>query len=106
MDRESVGVTEMLDDVTRTTRAFPAMRGRVADLQAKVREHTTRRLTPEELASALREDGLDARVDGTAPGGRELVRVDDGDVGLLFDADDGSLTIVDVRRDTDAPLDE
>ena len=96
----------MLDDVTRTTRAFPALRGRVADLQAKVREHTTRRLTPDELARALREDGLDARVDGSVPGGRELVRVVDEDVDLLFDPADGSLVIVDVRRDTDAPLEQ
>jgi hypothetical protein len=95
----------MLDDVTRTTRAFPALQGRVADLQAQVREHTARRLAPAELVLALREDGLDALVDGSAPGGRELVRVDDGDVHLLFDPSDGSLVIVDVRRDTDAPLD-
>jgi hypothetical protein len=95
----------MLDDVTRTTRAFPALRGRVADLQAKVCEHTARRLTPDELARALREDGLDARVDRSAPGGRDLVRVDDGDVDLLFEPADGSLAIVDVRRDSDAPLD-
>jgi hypothetical protein len=96
----------MLDDVTRTTRAFPPLRGRVADLQAKVREHTTRRLTPEELARALREDGVGARVDRSAPGGRELVRVEDGDVAMLFDPADGSLAVVDVRRDTGAPLEQ
>ena len=88
----------MLDDVTQSPVAFPRLTGRVSDLQARVREHTATRLTPEGLAEALRSDGLEAALDASGPGGRVLVRVDDNDVSLLFDAADGALAIVDVRR--------
>ena len=89
----------MPDDVAQTpARAFPQLTGRVSDVQARVREHTASRLTPEALAAALRSDGLESGIDDSAPGGRRLVRVDDGDVALLFDPADGALVIVDVRR--------
>ena len=80
-----------------TTRPFPRLTGRVSDLQSRVLEHTAHRLTPEQLVEALRSDGLDARTDTSAPGGETLVRVQDDDVSLMFDAATGALAIVDVR---------
>ena len=96
-DRETVG--PMLDlPGQSTSRPFPRLTGRVSDLQARVLEHTAHRLTPDELAAALRRDGLDAHTDDSSPGDETLVRVLDDDVSLLFDAATGALAIVDVRR--------
>lgn len=81
-----------------TTRTFPKLSRRVSDVQARVREHTTRSLEPEELVRALCDAGLEAALDSSSPDGRCLVRVQDGDMALLFDPTDGSLVIVDVRR--------
>ena len=86
----------MIDDVTPSV--GPQLSGRVSDLQARVREHCLGRTTPEGLAAELRGTGILAEVDESAPGGAPLVRVDDGDLGLLFDPADGALRIVDVRR--------
>jgi hypothetical protein len=86
----------MLDDAASSTGL--RLSGRVSDLQARVREHCLGRTTPESLAAALRDTGLTAVVDTSAPGGVPLVRVDDGEIALLFDAADGALRIVDVRR--------
>jgi hypothetical protein len=86
----------MPDGTTRSR--TPQLAGRVSDLQARVREHTTAQASPEGLVAALRSDGLDADIDTTGPGGRPLVRIRDADIALLFDAADGSLAIVDVRR--------
>ena len=86
----------MIDDVTPS--AGPQLSGRVSDIQARVREHCIGRTTPEALAAELRSGGLEAAVDPTAPGDGPLVRVDDGDIALLFDPADGALRIVDVRR--------
>jgi hypothetical protein len=89
----------MADDLAQPARVgFAPLTGRVADLQALVREHAEGRPTPQALADSLRRAGLDARADDAEPGGRRLVRVADGDLTLFFEPADGGLSVIDVRR--------